>query len=1037
MRYVLPLFLCLLSSLSYSQETTIFQESQRTFLRGMDLYNAGNYPQAKEHFDRIDRYELKTIDFNDKQTTLKSRVYSLLCSLHLNLDGSTYAIQEFLQDYYPQVISKELLYELALYEYNNRNYTQAIVNFDLLEVFEFSEEQQSECDFKKGYSLFVKKDFGGAERVLARTTEKRNIYYYPSNYYYGMSKYFQEDYKEAISSFERVGNSNKYKSQIPYYISQIHFAQGDYDQLLSYGERKIKDPSVKQIPQIRLLLGQAYFKKKQYDRALRHLEFYESNTPKLTKEEFYQLAFTQYQLKDYQKAQDNFLELSMLDSKMGQVSNYYLADCYLKNGNKTSAAAALKKVSRMNYDIKMRDEAEFNFGKLSAELSNDREAINTFKSIPSSSQYYRESQSIMSDMILNSQDFSNSLQILQDLNQMSEQMSQTYQVVAFNQAIQNYNDNDHQSALTHFNLSLQHPYRQDLELQSKYWKAVILQEDGNTDESIRSFDDYFVLAKNAKNIPQESSVYLASYNQGFNYFQQKKYGPAALYYRECLNGIEANREKIKNPIIVDKIYQDALIRTGDCLFKNKSYNDALRYYHKSINQNLQGADYAMYQKANIEGLKSDYFDQLITLESLVEKYPNSKYADKAYFLLGETYSILDKSDKAFMAFQNIPLKYRNSTKLLNKAYLRMGLLSYNQGDADRAIEYYKNVFNNSPLSSEANEAMIALEEIYIKDIGKPKEYFEFAETQAGFDVDNFSKDSLSYTIGEIQFENGEYEKSIISYSNYLNSYKQGYFKLEAHNRRGEANSILKNYSAALRDFQFLVQEGFNPFYNTSLKKCAIISYNHQQNFKSALSYYALLSDNSRSPEDKFEAHLGAMRSAFRINDNENIIKYSNLVSTDELATNDDKATSYYYLGKTLYNQKRYEEAVIALQQISLYAKNNQTAEASFLISQVYYNQGKIKDAEKQCQLTNNSAANYPFWIGKSILLLSDIYSDRNDLINTRAALEAILENFQENQELKSNAEIKMKALQEKEKMNSRIRMENEDGLMELDTTGNK
>ena len=59
--------------------------------------------------------------------------------------------------------------------------------------------------------------------------------------------------------------------------------------------------------------------------------------------EFYQLAFCQYKLGDCEKAKTNFLELSNLDSRMGQMANYYLADCYIKLNDRNSARSAFRK----------------------------------------------------------------------------------------------------------------------------------------------------------------------------------------------------------------------------------------------------------------------------------------------------------------------------------------------------------------------------------------------------------------------------------------------------------------------------------------------------------------------------------------------------------------------------------------------------------------------------------------------------------------------------------------------------------------------
>ncbi|HRO74306.1 MAG TPA: hypothetical protein PK611_11580, partial [Saprospiraceae bacterium] len=95
--------------------------------------------------------------------------------------------------------------------------------------------------------------------------------------------------------------------------------------------------------------------------------------------------------------------------------------------------------------------------------------------------------------------------------------------------------------------------------------------------------------------------------------------------------------------------------------------------------------------------------------------------------------------------------------------------------------------------------------------------------------------------------------------------------------------------------------------------------------------------------------------------------------------------------------------------------------ARYLLAEILYKQGKIKAAEDQCNLANEANASYPYWIAKSLLLLSDIYVDKADLFNARAALEAIIENFQGDKELISEAQNRLDIVGKMEEQKSRIK----------------
>ena len=88
------------------------------------------------------------------------------------------------------------------------------------------------------------------------------------------------------------------------------------------------------------MVGQAYFEKGDYRKALPYLEYYADNAKQLRAEDLYQLGYVHYQDKNYQQAIIRLEELGTLDSEMGQSAMYALADSYLKIGNKTGARNA-------------------------------------------------------------------------------------------------------------------------------------------------------------------------------------------------------------------------------------------------------------------------------------------------------------------------------------------------------------------------------------------------------------------------------------------------------------------------------------------------------------------------------------------------------------------------------------------------------------------------------------------------------------------------------------------------------------------------
>lgn len=292
-------------------------------------------------------------------------------------------------------------------------------------------------------------------------------------------------------------------------------------------------------------------------------------------------------------------------------------------------------------------------------------------------------------------------------------------------------------------------------------------------------------------------------------------------------------------------------------------------------------------------------------------------------------------------------------------------------------------------------------------------------------------------VGVLRYNEGEYEKAVSGFNNYLDKYPTGANRIKAMYYRAESHTLLKKYSEAFAGYESLVKLGKSEFYVPSLRKSALIAYNHTQAFDKAFYYYDLYYQNITDEDEKYKTALGALRSAFRITNGEAVKKYGSIVSTHPKASAEERSTANYYVGKTHYRENNLLQAKVSFTNASEKADNNQAAESRYLLAEILYKEGKKQEAEDQCNTANEANAAYPFWIAKSLLLLSDIYVDRSDLFNARAALEAVIENFPDDKELITIANDKLKVVEQLEKQKNRIKPTGSiNNLLEMQSSGN-
>lgn len=976
-----------------AQETTVYTEANLAYHRGLEFFNQNLYGQAQTEFRKAIELlrPVNEPEWNGLRTD--AELQHAKCAVRLEQPEAEKLVFDFLRDNAPSPVASEAALEIGDFYFQNKEYDRALTFYDMVPE---SGGNRDEIRFKQGYSYFVKKNFGQAKAHLRPLTEDTGSEFYAAaNYYYGCSAFFENKYDEAAKAFKHCENAPNYKQYAPYYLCQIYSAKKEYDQVITYGAPKAADNSVKNRPEINLIVGQAYFEKGDFKKALPYLEYAANNGVNLRPADYYQLGYTQYQLGYYKPAIQNFENLSKQDSLLGQNGMYHLGDCYLKTGNKFNARNAFGQAASLSYDPSVKEDALFNYAKLSYELKFDRDAIEAFQKLSPTSKYYPEAADIMADILTNTRDYDRALATLEGLKNKNERINTAIQKTSFNRGLQLYQNEQQDEARRFFNKSLENPIDKRIAALSSYWLGAIANEKGEYPISKQHMTSFLNAAKSMTGLPDESSLMMGQYIQGYNLIKLNDYAGALTYFKQCVDGIEKNASKIKSEQIKTAILGDAVLRAGDCHFKNNQYTEALKYYDNAVSKKYEGFEYALYQKAMIKGLQGSPLDKIVSLESLVSKYPDSRFADEALYQLGDTYQSVDKLNEAITPLKKLVADYRGKSPLINQALLKLGLISYNQGNNTAALNYYKQVFANNPENDEAKEALAGIEEIYVKDLNRPDEYFAFLETVPGYNVNTADKDSVTYQSAYIQFQNARYSQAVEGFSNYLAKFANGRNAVASYFYRGESynSTAVKKYDLALKDYDQVVERGPGKYYARAAESAAYLAYEKTKDQNQALEYARKWEEAAPSEKSRFDAQALIMRTAYETGNLVLVNEYTGKIINSDLSSNDQRAAAYFYKGKTAYNKDEFSQAYPALEQVTKLTSSEMMAESWNLLATIRYKQRNMNQAEDLINSATQPSAGYDDWIARNFILLSDIYADRGDRNSATAALEAVLENY--------------------------------------------
>jgi len=123
--------------------------------------------------------------------------------------------------------------------------------------------------------------------------------------------------------------------------------------------------------------------------------------------------------------------------------------------------------------------------------------------------------------------------------------------------------------------------------------------------------------------------------------------------------------------------------------------------------------------------------------------------------------------------------------------------------------------------------------------------------------------------------------------------------------------------------------------------------------------------------------------------------YARKVANNGGASATQRLIANFYVGKIAYDRRDYRTALPALNQVIANSDDERTAEARYLRANIAYLNNELTKAVDLALEANRESSGYPYWVAKTVLVLSDALKDQggDNLYNAEAALEALLENY--------------------------------------------
>jgi len=968
------LFFCI--NYSISQLPFPVRQMGSEFNRGMELFNKEKYPAAIRLFDSY-------INGSDKSDLIKvadAEYYSAISALRLFNADAEYRMVIFIATHPESPRINEARVSLGDYFYQNKSYRRAITYYEAVNRQNLKEDKLSEYFFRLGYSHYVS---GDKDRALLMFSEIKDIdteYTSPAIYYFSHIAYERQMYQTAMEGFIRLKDDETFGGVVPFYIVQILYLQKDYDGILEMAPDLLESAGKERAIEIYRFIGDAYYNKENYKEAIPYLEKYSAGAKASGREDKYELGYCYYKTGETDKAIKIFLEIGAKNDLLSQNIWNALGDCYLKKGDKKRAQFAFAEASKLTFDRKIREEALFNYAKLTYEtgFSPFGEAIAAFQEyieLYPGSERIQEVYDYLVSAYMQLKNYKAALASLDKIRNKDSRLEEAYQRVAFFRGLELYKNLEVDASIDMFDKSLKYEkYNRQLRARAIYWRGEAYYRLAQYDKA-RADYELFIGIPGSRLLSENN---LVRYNLGYALFNLQEY-PGALNH---FKSFESGAVNVKPEMLAD-----TKNRIGDCYYIATDYQAAISYYDKVIDFASLDADYAMYQKGFSLGLINNEKGKVDVLTSLVQNYPASAYVPNAIFERGRALVVLEDFKRGEADFNLIISDYQSSP-FVPRAMVQLGLLYFNLGENEKAIAQYKKVIENYKSTPEARSAMTGLRNTYV-EMNDVEAYFAYSRTVEGYgDVNMAEKDSLLYSSAENLYMTGRYEKAEEILKNYLAEFPNGsfvqnsrYYLAECLRTKGNTDEALKLYIevAGVPNGQFLEQ---------ALISASSILYEKEE-YDESLVYYEKLELASQNERNRLIALKGQLSSAYQAGDAQKTITAAGKIINSPDVPEELSRESSFLRAKANYSLNNFDEALTDFRKVAREVTSVEGAESKYRVAELLYKKDQTAEAEKIITEFIEQNTPHQYWMARMFLLLADISIKKGDTLQARATLQSL------------------------------------------------
>jgi len=979
-KYFIFIFLYFTGHHVISQQSNKYLSEYASYFKAEDLFNKGQYAAAREGF----RCFIDKTKNDSDPMVLKAHYYEGVSALELfNNDGIT-LLEQFNKKYPENIYTQVINFRVGRYFFQKEDFEKAQKWLQQVPVKELEKNNKEELLFKLGYASLQNLDTEIAYSSFRDAKNGVGPYALPSLYFFSHLSYLKNANQIALEGFLKLQKDSIFCSVAPYYIAQIYQKQGQYEEVINMAPSVLKCTQVDNEADVNHIIGNAFYNTGKYNEAIPYLEnFAKNGKPK--RDDAYELGFAYYKTKQYEKAVKQFDKVTRVADSITQIAMYQIGECYLNQEKLLPARSAFERASQMSYMTDVQEDALYNFAVLSfrVDINPYDESVRAFeeflKKYPNSNRK-KDVYQYLVNVYTNTSNFAKALESITRLPNLDIKLKKVYQTVAYNYGVDQFEKQLFSEAIKTFKLVDKYPIDPQMVALAKYWSADAQLRNGQTDAAISTYRE-FITSPASNALPEKIDAY---YNIGYAYLKKN----------DLNKSIESFRIYLQSSPKDDLKRIDACFRVADCYYVREQENDnllAIQYYNEALKMNTDYNDKALFYVSKAYGYNGQVSDKIDALNRLIKGYSSSKYLMRGRYDLGWAYMSIKEYPNALKVFKEFIYDYPTNQFVVD-VKLAIADIYFKEGNYKSAETEFLQILNDyEKLRDVCANAVNGLVEVYTSQ-NKVEEATEIADRYPCANISADEKENIYYTPAIEAYKSNFYEGAIPKFEAYLKKFPSGRFVNESYYFIGNCLYKTKDTVKAIGYFELFLETPTTEFSEVAAWRTANYFYGLKE-YSKGLKYYEKLDQIASKPSEILNSKLGIMRCAFLTEDYTKSAQTSRAVLETIGINNQQRTEAEYAKGISYYKLGKYE---LSLPSLEWLVKNTTTAmgsEAKFTLAEMYYKQSLYPQADAEIKSLLKMKPSYNFWVAKGLVLQVRIQMINDELFQAEQTLKSVLDHY--------------------------------------------